>query len=125
MTPREFEQIAKGAMERHYGCRFHVGRKGEHAKRFDYVSEDGSVLGDAKYYTLVHRRSLPPAEYATIVEHVWLLEKMPLPVARCFLVFGNQIEVPTMWLDRYGHLATIDFLFVADDGSMRVLQAAT
>ena len=41
----------------------------------DLVSRDLSVVGDAKYLTLVHRQGVPPAKFMDIAGHVWLLER--------------------------------------------------
>ena len=90
-------------------------------KRFDYVSADQQVIGDAKYYTLVGRERLPPAKFATIAEHVWLLEKTGAPTQ--FLVFGNDRDVPLRWLERYGALARgVQFFYLSDDGHLEVLR---
>ena len=89
-------------------------------KRFDLVSRDGRIVGDAKYYQLVKRISLPPAKFATIAEHVWLLEKTPAEIR--FLVFGNQIEVPRLWLKRFGPFAkAVRFFFLDDNGALKDL----
>jgi len=53
-------------------------------KQFDYVSADAQVVGDAKYSTLVGGERLPPAKFATIAEHVWLLEKTNAPMQFLF-----------------------------------------
>jgi hypothetical protein len=44
-------------------------------KRFDFVSPDRQVVGDAHYLTNVHSVMLPLAKFSTISENVWLLEK--------------------------------------------------
>ena len=60
------------------------------------------------------------ADFATIAEHVWLLEKTGAPTT--FLVFGNDREVPALWLERYGSLATgVAFYFLADGGRLELL----
>jgi hypothetical protein len=90
-------------------------------KRFDFVAPDQQVVGDAKYYTLVGGERLPAAKFATIAEHVWLLEKTDAPER--FLVFGNDREVPLRWLERYGNLVSeVQFYFLDDDGQLEVLR---
>lgn len=107
-------------MSRHLGVNLRKARAGEHHKKFDFISEDGSVVGDAKFYTLVGGESLPPAKFSVIAEHVWLLEKTT--AARKFLVFGNQPEVPEQWLSRYGNLVEgVEFYFLTSDGALRQL----
>ena len=91
------------------------------AKVWDMVSADGNIVGDAKYYTLVRGSALPPAKFATIAEHVWLLEKTNARIK--FLVFGNQIEVPQLWLEKYGNLVSyIRFYFMDVDGKITRLK---
>jgi hypothetical protein len=89
-------------------------------KKFDMVSEDGTVVGDAKYFDMVKGIGVPPAKFSIIAEHVWLLEKTG---ASCkFLVFGNNRLVPTQWLKRYGRLADrVVFLFLDQHGALEVL----
>ncbi len=120
MTSREFEVMACRVMAEHYGVKWTSVAQGL-IKKFDMVSQDHLVIGDAKYYSLVNGVSMPPAKLSVIAEHVWLLEK--ILAQHRFLVFGNQIEVPQMWLKRYGHLCPdIEFFFLAEDGTLEVLK---
>lgn len=96
------------------------GEAGGVPKKFDLVSGDGAVVGDAKFYTLVRGSGLPPAKFATIAEYVWLLEKTG--AAKRFLVFGNERRVPVEWLARYGKLRdNVDFYFLTEDGTLERL----
>ncbi len=116
----QFEDLARQIMSEHFGVPL-VARKvpGVH-KTFDLVSEDLTIVGDAKYYTLVGGERLPPAKFSVIAEHVWLLEKTQAKVA--FLVFGNEKRVPLWWLKRYGNLVSgIAFYFLTDDGELEHL----
>ena len=93
------------------------GSVGSIPKRFDFVSPDRSIVGDAKYYT---RGGTPSGKLATISEYVWLLEKTS--TAEKFLVFGNDRRVPIMWLQKYGALLSgITFYFLTDDGDLEEL----
>ena len=84
------------------------------------VSADCDIVGDAKYLTLVRGQRLPPAKFSVIAEHVWLLEKTGAPMT--FLVFGNDRQVPELWLQRYGKLASgVSFYFLSDDGTLEAL----
>jgi hypothetical protein len=90
-------------------------------KRFDFVSPDQRIVGDAKYYTLVGGVGLPPAKFSIIAEPVWLLERIGAPVQ--FLVFGNDRSVPVQWLKRYGHLASaVAFYFLTGSGDLETLR---
>lgn len=115
-----FEEFARDAASRHYGMPLLQRAAGDVPKIFDFVSPDESVIGDAKFYSLVNGKSPPPAKFATIAEHVWMLEK--IPAEHRFLVFGNDRRVPEMWLRRYGHLANgVMFYFLGSDGILEVL----
>lgn len=115
------EALARRALGEHYRTTLAPGTLPGIRKRFDFVSPDQHIVGDAKYYTLVGGERLPAAKFSTIAEHVWLLEKTAAP--KQFLVFGNDREVPLRWLDRYGELVSgVKFYFLDDDGQLEVLQ---
>jgi DNA-binding transcriptional ArsR family regulator len=121
LTPATFEALAGRVLGKQFGTALSPGMVPGIRKQFDYVSADQQIVGDAKYYTLVGGERLPPAKFATIAEHVWLLEKTGAPEQ--FLVFGNDREVPLRWLQRYGALAgSVQFLFLSDEGHLEVLQ---
>lgn len=121
LTAAEFETWAGEVMRRHYGVnRLAQGQVGNVPKRFDFVSTDQQIVGDAKYYTRVGGAGLPPAKFSVIAEHVWLLEKTG--AREKFLVFGNDRQVPVRWLERYGGLVTgVAFYFLSDDGQLESL----
>jgi len=121
LTPRAFEDLARKVMSRHFGTPLAPGQvRGVH-KEWDMVSADGNIVGDAKYFTLVRGQRLPPAKFSVIAEHVWLLEKTGAPTT--FLAFGNDRQVPELWLKRYGSLVSgVSFYFLADDGTLELLQ---
>jgi hypothetical protein len=110
----QFEALARSAMEKRYETTLRAGKVPGVPKRFDFVSADFSVVGDAKFYTLVRGAGTPPAKYSTIAEYVWLLEKTS--ASRTFLVFGNDMRVPQGWLRRFADLTAVEFLFVNDQG---------
>jgi hypothetical protein len=120
LTPYAFEALARHVLSQYYGVELAPGQVGEVRKTFDLVSPDGQVVGDAKYYTRVGGTKLPPAKFATIAEHVWLLEHTG--AAQTFLVFGNDREVPALWLVRYGNLVgATTFYYLDDDGQIECL----
>ena len=117
LRPKEFENLARDVMSNYFGTRLTEKTHSSVPKRFDHVSDDETIVGDAKYYTMVQGKFLPPAKFSTIAEHVWLLEKTGSQ--RKFLVFGNDRNVPTEWLKRYGRLASaVDFFFLTDKGEL-------
>ena len=120
LTAAQFEALARQVLSAHYGAPLEAGQVGGVPKRFDLVSPDGSIAGDAKYFTLVRGKRLPPAKFSIIAEHVWLLEKTG--AREKFLVFGHDSEMPKRWLERYGHLrAGVGFYFLTNDGSLEEL----
>jgi len=115
-----FESLARQVFSRYYGTHLKPGCLPGIPKKWDLLSDDGMIVGDAKYYTLVGGSSLPPAKFSTIAEHVWLLEKTDARTK--FLVFGNQIEVPQHWLARYGKLVSgVNFFFLDAEGNITLL----
>jgi hypothetical protein len=114
---REFERKAGTAMAHHFGVPLQQGEVGRVPKRFDFISPDRTIVGDAKYMSLVHGIADPPAKFSIIAEHVWLLERTN--AAHQFLVFGNDRRVPTRWLERYGALRDrTEFFFLDSDSRL-------
>jgi hypothetical protein len=110
ITPTEFETITRAAMSEYYEKKLFPGKISPVPKLFDMISDDKTIVGDAKYMTMVRGRYSPPAKFSVIAEHVWLLEK--IEAKSKFLVFGNDRKVPTEWLKRYGKLVgNVDFFF--------------
>ena len=108
-------------MSRHFGLTLAPGQVPGVHKEWDMVSPGGEAVGDAKYFTLVRGQHLPPAKFSVIAEHVWLLEKTAAPTT--FLVFGNDRQVPELWLERYGRLVSgVSFYVLADDGALEILR---
>jgi len=123
LSPPAFEELARSVMSEHFGVPLVSGQSPGVPKEFDMVSSDGDIVGDAKYFTLVQGQRLPPAKFSVIAEHVWLLEKTQATIR--FLVFGNQREVPQLWLKRYGSLVSnVKFYFLTDAGALELLTEA-
>lgn len=111
ITGLEFEAHARGVLERHWGVRLRsqvvtltTGVK----HSFDFVSDDETIVGDAKYYRDL---PVPAAKFSTISEYVWLLQHVP--GQRRFLVFGNSRRIPERWLKRFKPLlGGVEFWFL-------------
>jgi hypothetical protein len=120
LDSRSFEVLCRAVLEKTFGKRFEETEVPGVPKRFDFVSEDGDIVGDAKFFTLVHGEKLPPAKFSIIAEHVWLLEHTD--AKRRVLIFGNDVRVPKKWLAKYGHLVkTVEFLFLNESGKLEKL----
>jgi hypothetical protein len=121
MTARHFEHFARLKMSEHFNTHLSARLVQPANKHFDLVSEDEGIIGDAKYYTLVRGRRLPPAKFAVIAEYVWLLEKSS--AQHKFLVFGNDRRVPQLWLAKYESLVVdVDFYFLTPQGEIEKLR---
>ena len=120
LSPRAFEELTRSVMSVHFGVPLTAGEAPGVPKEFDMVSPDRDIVGDAKYFTLVRGQRLPPAKFSVIAEHVWLLEKTG--ASTTFLVFGNDRQVPELWLERYGDLVSdVAFYFLTDVGVLEQL----
>ncbi|MFO0969518.1 MAG: hypothetical protein U0793_28505 [Gemmataceae bacterium] len=114
---KAFEDLARSKMSHHFNIALAEREIPGFPKRFDMVSEDRAVVGDAKFLTLVHKKRRPSAKFMEIAGHVWLLERLDAKTR--FLVFGNQRAVIELWLQRYGGLVqTVSFYFLAPDGTL-------
>jgi hypothetical protein len=120
LNSQAFEELASRVLSAHFGTPLTARELPGVHKRFDLVSPDGRIVGDAKYYTLVRGKKPPPAKFSAIAEHVWLLENTGAPTT--FLVFGNDPRVPLQWLERYGNLVqAVKFYFLTDEGDLELL----
>ena len=120
LSPRKFEELARQRMSEHYDEKLEPGWVGKVYKRFDFVAPYSSIVGDAMRFRRVSGTRWAPGKAAKIAEHVWLLEKTGAP--ETFLVFGNDRQVPVMWLERYGNLVSgVTFYFLSDDGELEEL----
>ncbi len=121
MDWKEFQDYAGQIMSKHFSTSFSERNPPGFPKKFDFVSNDGRIVGDAKYLTLVRGERLPPAKFMEIAGHIWLLERVE--AYKRFLVFGNQRRVAEWWLEKYGHLTSdVEFFFLDDDGNLEKLK---
>lgn len=120
MDWKEFEDLARKTMSKHFGVDLVEKTPAGIPKRFDMVSPDDHFVGDAKYLSLVRGVNLPPAKFMEIAGHVWLLEKTK--ARKQFLVFGNQREVPEKWLKKYRAVVKgVEIYFISCDGKLERL----
>ena len=116
----DFQESARAVMSATLGVELCERKIPNFPKKFDMVSPEFQCVGDAKYLTLVRGKRTPSAKLMEIAGHVWLLERVP--AKRRFLVFGNQREVPELWLKRYRTLLTVvEFYFLSEGGSLKLL----
>lgn len=110
MTASEFEENGRRCLEKLLGTK--LGNKEiPPTKTWDYVSEDESIVGDAKLLT--YKGSASP-EKSIISEHVWLLEKIPARLK--VLLFEGNGFTPMDWLRRWRMLLPDNFWFLYLEG---------
>jgi hypothetical protein len=63
LSPRAFEDLARSVVGNYLDVPLKPGQVSGVPKEFDLVSPDGSIVGDAKYFTLVRGQRLPPAVF--------------------------------------------------------------
>jgi len=118
---KEFEEFTRKIMSKYFGKQLSERNPRGFPKKFDMVSANEEIVGDAKFLTLVHREKMPSAKFMEIAGHVWLLEKVN--AKRRFLVFGNQKCVPEWWLEKYGNLVhNVEFYFIDNEGNVERLK---
>ena len=107
LAHRDFSERAREVMVEFYGRTLKPKKIGG-TKIWDYVSGDGAVVGDARWFG----QSLPAAR-AFVSEAVWLLEKVG--AVQKFIVFGGETEVPRQWLELWATMCPEDIaLFYLD-----------
>ncbi len=107
LARKDFSESAREVMVEFYGRTLKPKKIGG-TKIWDYVSADGMVVGDARWFG----QSVPAAR-AFISEAVWLLEKVG--AVQKFVVFGGETEVPRQWLELWSTLCPEDIaLFYLD-----------
>jgi hypothetical protein len=118
--PLPFLISARPILERHLGVRLSTGFAGGTHRRFDFLSPDGPIVGDAWYHEATDDLALPRVDFAAISECAWLLEKVDAKTR--FLVFGGNRLVPEVWLQRYSRLELpLAFYFLSDDLRLETL----
>ena len=118
--PKTFEDCARKVMSRYFGVELMRRKKKGWPKCFDLVSPDYKIVGDAKYFSMVRGKRLPPAKFSNISAYVFYLER--IDAERKFLVFGNDIRVPLEWLKRYKDIISkVEFYFIHQGGRLEKL----
>lgn len=119
-TPAAFASLAQRIFGARSGTTLSSGVVPGARQRFDFVSPDGRIDGDT--YVAPPLGGGVPASvmFSPIAERVLPLEKTGAPTT--FLVFGNDRQVPNLWLERYGSfLSNVTFYFLTDGGQVEEL----
>jgi hypothetical protein len=115
-----FAAFVRGVLSARYGVDLMPHTVPGIRKRFALVSSDYQVIGNAKYVASFGGRGASTTLFALISEDVWLLQKSQ--AVHTFLVFGNNRQVPLLWLRRHGNLASdVAFFYLAEEGELEFL----
>lgn len=109
MSFRQFEIDARKFLSKHWSVELKERevKIGDASKKFDFVSEDQSFVGDAKFMKNI---PVPAAKWSHISECIWLLQKTR--AKRKFMLFGQDKEIPERYLKRWSSIVTdIEFYF--------------
>jgi hypothetical protein len=80
--------------------------------KFDLVSPDHQLVGDAKWLKNI---AVPAAKWQAIAEYIWLLQKVP--ARRVFMVFGQDAQVAERYLHRVRPLTSpVEFYYLDGNG---------
>lgn len=91
--------------------------------RFDFISEDGKIVGEMRLFKSVPPRGIHSSTHASISEAVLLLEHTR--AKHKFIVFGGDQRVPEAWLSRHAALADgVAFYYIRADGKLILLHPA-
>ncbi|MDP9473124.1 MAG: hypothetical protein M3Q71_21100 [Chloroflexota bacterium] len=93
-TANGFELYVRGYFSNLWGVELQtaiVDVGGSVPKSFDFVSADGRIVGDAKWYSMRANSVAPQVKLSNIAEYVWLLQQVRAD--RRFLVFGRDASV--------------------------------
>jgi hypothetical protein len=119
-----FAAFARDILSAHYGAALAPRTIPGIRKRFALVSSNYQVIGDAKYVASLGGRRSSATKFALISEDVWLLQKSQ--AAHTFLAYGNDPQVPLLWLRRHGNLASdVAFFYLTDDGELEFLHPSS
>jgi len=121
MDHKQFEDMALEVMSTYCNAQLQPGTIHNVPKKFDMVSNDGNIVADAKYYSMVNGSKIPPAKFSVIAEYIWMMQQTDAKYKA--MVFGNDRRVPMEWLKRYGHMVKdVAFIFIEDDGTLEILK---
>lgn len=120
LSPLSFKDRARLVLSDYFGVDLSPSLVIDVPKKFDLVSDDKQIVGDAMNLSLGSGIRRPSATFAAITEYVWLLERTRAP--ETFLVFGNDRRVSMLWLESKGHLLSdVKFYFLDDDNRLELL----
>lgn len=78
MDWKEFEDIARKAIQKELGCTLSndtLDITGK-SKNFDLVNKSKRIVGDIKYYSMTKGGNTPSAKFSTLNEYAWLMQRL-------------------------------------------------
>jgi len=121
------EAIAKEVMEEYLGVKLEKKKLNIFGKykEFDLVNVEENIVGDVKHYTF--KGSNPAAQFSTISEYVWLMEKLEQSSGkkwRKFIVGLGNRNTFERYAKQYGPwLGDVEIYFIDDNGKLEILRS--
>jgi hypothetical protein len=113
-------------MEKHFGVKLEKKRLNIFGKykEFDLVNVEHAIVGDVKFYQF---RGNPSAQFSTLSEYVWLMEKLEQFTGRKWRKFivglGNK-ETFERYAKIYSPwLGDVEIYFINDDRNLEILRS--
>ena len=120
------ERIAKDVMEKHFGVKLEKKRLNIFGKykEFDLVNVEHAIVGDVKFYQF---KGTPSAQFSTLSEYVWLMEKLEQFTGRKwrkFIVGLGSRETFERYAKIYNPwLGDVEIYFINDDRKLEILRS--
>jgi len=120
------EEIAKKVMEEYFGVKLEKRKLNIFGKykEFDLVNIEKAIVGDVKRYTF--RKSTPSAEFSTISEYIWLMEKLEQFTGRKWRKFivglGNRSTFET-YAKKYGPwIGNVEIYYINENKELIIIR---
>ena len=98
--PKKFEIAARKKMSDFFCVKLTEKQVSNVPKKFDMVSPDGNIVGEAKYYRKT--KGGESGKDSIFAEYIRLLEKTP--AEKKFMVFGGERKILEKWFKKHKHL---------------------
>ena len=124
MDWEEFEDIARDAIQKEFGCTLSndiVDITGK-SKNFDLVNEGKRIVGDIKYYSMTKGGNIPSAKFSTLNEYAWLMQRLEKSTKHKWekiFVIGPDLNMIKKYLKTYGRwLDDIEIYYCSKSGKI-------
>ena len=124
MDWKEFEDIARNAIQKELGCTLSndtLDITGK-SKNFDLVNESRRIVGDIKYYSMTKGGNIPSAKFSTLNEYAWLMQRLEKSTKHKWkkvFVIGTDKSLVEKYIETYGKwLDDIEIYYCSKSGKI-------